>query len=160
MLASSVVGAKVAVVPVTAMLPAAVGLNEKVAVVTVAGSIGSLKVAVTAEESATPAAPLVGFVAVTMGGVVSGTAPVVKVHTRLLASGFPAKSLMPVVSVAVYSVMPASGAEGAKIAVAPDTVMLPATDGLIVKVPVVTVAGSTGSLKVASIAEEIDTPVA
>lgn len=101
-----------------------------------------------------------GVVALTVGGVVSGTAPVVNVQTRSLARGLPARSLMPVVRVAVYSVTPASGVECAKVTVVPETVMLPATVGLSRNVAAVTVAESIGSLKVAVIAEESDTPVA
>ena len=54
-------------------------LSKSVAVVTVNGSIGSLKVAVSALLTAIPVAPLAGLVAETDGGVGSGVAPVVKV---------------------------------------------------------------------------------
>ena len=87
--------------PETVMLPVTDGLSVNVAAVTVAESIGSLNVAVMADEIDTPVAPLIGLVAVTVGGVVSGTAPVVKVQTRGTNMAFPARSLMPVVSVAV-----------------------------------------------------------
>jgi hypothetical protein len=53
----------------------------KLALVMVSGSIGSLKLAVTRLLVATPVALARGVVELTMGGVVSGVAPVVKVHT-------------------------------------------------------------------------------
>jgi hypothetical protein len=45
----------------------------------VAGSIGSLKVAVTVAVVATPVAPLVGLTPVTVGGVVSDGPPVLNI---------------------------------------------------------------------------------
>src|ERR1043166_4308169 len=53
---------------------------------------------------ATPVAPLAGTVAVTMGRVVSRVAPVVKVQTKSVDSGLPARSVAAVVIVAVYVV--------------------------------------------------------
>ena len=47
------------------------------------------------------------------------TAPVVKVHTLLTASALPAKSLDPVVIVAVYTVLAARLAAGLKVTVTP-----------------------------------------
>ena len=54
--------------------------------------IGSLKVTMTLEPAATPVAPLVGTVAVIVGGVVSATT-VVKVQLDVAASALPARSL-------------------------------------------------------------------
>ena len=68
---------------------------------------------------ATPVAPLAGTVAVTIGRVVSRVAPVVKVQTKLAASALPAKSLAPVVTVAVYAVRGARALAGVKVAVTP-----------------------------------------
>ena len=51
--------------------------SSKVLALTVAASSASLKVAVTVVETGTAVAPLVGVVAVTVGGVVSGATPVV-----------------------------------------------------------------------------------
>ena len=67
---------------------------------------------------ATPLAPFAGFVVATVGGVLSAVAPVVNVHTKLLASTLPARSLPPVVIVAVYTVLAARELDGVKVAVA------------------------------------------
>jgi hypothetical protein len=83
-----------------------------VAAVIVKGSIGSLKVAVRFRPRGPSTLPPKGAVEVTFGGVVSGTAPVVKDHTRLLAIAFPARSRAPVVIVAVYAVLGASAFKG------------------------------------------------
>ena len=69
----------------------------------VKGSIDSLKVAATCWLRTTPMAPFAGSVELTVGAVVSGTVPVVKLHTLSTASALPARSLAPVVIVAVYS---------------------------------------------------------
>jgi hypothetical protein len=53
----------------------------KVVELIVAGFIASLKVILTARLMATPVAALTGMVETTVGGVVSGAAAVVKVHT-------------------------------------------------------------------------------
>ncbi len=74
--------------------------SSKVLAPIVAGSIASLKVAVTAAVVATPVAPSAGVVAVTVGGVVS-VETVVKLHTLGAASALPARSLTPTVTVAV-----------------------------------------------------------
>jgi hypothetical protein len=125
-------------------------------------AIASLNVAETAVLSATPVALLSGLREVTVGGVVSAPAPVVKVHTRLAASAFPATSVMAVVSVAVYVVPLARGADGVNVAIVPagfrDTV--PVTPPLKVNEAVVTVAEAIGSLNVAETAVLSATPVA
>jgi len=72
----------------------------KLAAVTVAGSTASLKVAVMFVLTGTLVAVSAGSVEVTVGAVLSA-APVVKFHVALAASALPAKSLIPVVSVAV-----------------------------------------------------------
>src|SRR5438477_96561 len=59
----------------------------------------------------TAAAALTGRVALTVGRVVSGAAPVVKVQTKSVGSGLPARSLAAVVIVAVYVVRGARTAE-------------------------------------------------
>ncbi len=63
------------------LLPLTVSFTVKVAVAIVNGSIASLKVAVTTLLVATPVARSSGIVEITVGAVVSGAAPVVKVHT-------------------------------------------------------------------------------
>jgi hypothetical protein len=75
----------VAVVPVTFTVPVTgvpplVVASVKLAVVSVELSIGSEKVADTEEFSVTPVALFAGEVADTVGGVVSGTGPVVNCH--------------------------------------------------------------------------------
>ena len=97
--------AKVTVAPLVVMLPVTVTLalfrKVKVEAVMVSGSTGSLKTAIKAEEGEVFAAPLAGVVALTVGRVVSGAAPVVKVQLKLVCNALPARSLMPVVKVAV-----------------------------------------------------------
>jgi hypothetical protein len=74
--------------------------------------------------------------------------------------GLPARSVIPVVSVAVYRVTPLSVVDGVKVALVPATAMVPGTEGLSVNVLALTVVELIASLKVAVIAEEIGTPVA
>ena len=64
--------------PETAVTPS---VRVKFVVVIVKGSISSLKVAEFFLLSATPPAPFTGSVSVTVGAVVSGAVPVVKVQT-------------------------------------------------------------------------------
>ena len=65
------------------------------------GSMASLKVAESVLPMGTPLAPLAGDVEVTVGAVALMDAPVVKVHTKLLAKALPNWSLAAVVIVAV-----------------------------------------------------------
>jgi hypothetical protein len=69
--------------------------------VTVAGSIASLKVAVMFVLTGTLVPVSAGSMEITVGAVPSTPAPVVKLHVALAANALPAKSLIPVVSVAV-----------------------------------------------------------
>src|SRR6185369_7304777 len=94
-------------------------VNLKLAVLVVAGSIASLKVALMVWLIATPAAALAGTVRVTVGAVVSWAAPVVKLQLISVASALPARSLAPVVTVAVYAVRGARVMAGVKVAVKP-----------------------------------------
>ena len=79
-----VVGAKLAVLPkyvtnpVTAVVPC---LKVKVVESIVAGFITLLKVALIIFVTGTLISPLFGSVDITLGGIVSGATPVVKVHT-------------------------------------------------------------------------------
>ena len=75
-------------------------VKVKVVVLIVAGFIGWLKVAVTTVLGQTLVAPLGGVTEITVGGT-HGLLPVVKVHTKLLASATPTSSVAPVVIVAV-----------------------------------------------------------
>jgi hypothetical protein len=77
-----------------------------------------------------------------------------------VAKALPVRLLMPVVSVAVYAVSPVNGIEGVKVMVAPVTANIPLTGGLSLNVPAVTVVALIGSLKVAVMADVMDTPVA
>ena len=110
MLVKGVLGgtANVTVTPLVVMLPVtglfALSLRVKVNAVTVVGLTGSLKVAVRAEDVDTFAAPSAGLVALTVGGVRSGAVPlesVEKVQLKLVARAFPARSVIPLVSVTV-----------------------------------------------------------
>ena len=75
-------------------------VKVKVVVLIVAGFIASLKVAVTTVLGQTPTAPASGVTEITVGGA-HGLVPVVKVHTKLVASAMPYTSMAPVVIVAV-----------------------------------------------------------
>jgi hypothetical protein len=131
-------------------------------VVIVAGSIASLKVALMFLLMGTPVAVSAGSVEVTVGGVTSVVVPVVKVHVWLAANALPARSLNPVVTVAVWRVLTARLPVGAKVAVLPTQVTAPATAvaPASVNVVAVQVAGSTASLKVAVSFRLVATPVA
>ena len=91
----------------------------------------------------------------TVAGVVSGIAPVVKLQTKLLASGLPAKSVAAVVIVAVKSVFGAKSLFGVNVAVVPAYVTVPGTTVLPgpcnKKLAVVMVVAFIASLKVAVI---------
>src|SRR2546429_20666 len=91
----------------------------KLAVVTVKGSIASLNVALMVWVIATSVAPLAGTVKLTVGGVVSGVTPVVKLKLKFAARPLLAKSLAPVVIVAVYAARGARALAGVKVAVTP-----------------------------------------
>ncbi len=122
----------VVMLPVTAVL--ALFRKVKVDAVTVSGSTGSLKTAVRAEDVAVFVALLTGVVALTVGRVVSGAAPVVKVQLKGASKALPARSLTPVVRVTVYIVEGASDADGVNIAVSPVTENVPLTAGEITRV--------------------------
>src|SRR6185369_4775570 len=91
----------------------------KLAVLIVRGSIASLKVALMVWLTGTAVAPSSGTVELTAGGVVSGVAPVVKLQPKLVESALPARSMAPVVTVAVYVVRDARSLAGVKVAVTP-----------------------------------------
>lgn len=155
-------GVNVAVLPLTLTRPLRAAPSDvfatvKLAVVRVAFVIASEKVADTEEFSATPVAPFAGDVADTVGGVVSGTGPVVKFQVKFAASVLPAESVAPVVMVAVCGVIAARGAEGAKVAELLVATTVPATGkpaGVIrVKVLVFSVGFSMTSEKVTVVAE-------
>src|SRR5260221_14384104 len=91
-------------------------VSVKVEALMVCGDIASLKVAWMAAVPPTPVAAGSGSVDATVGAVVSAVAPVVKVHAWPAASALPARSLAPVVMVAVNSGPAASAAVGRKVA--------------------------------------------
>jgi hypothetical protein len=80
----------------------------------VAEFMASLNVAETIVLTATTVAPFTGTVETTVGG-----GAVVKVHTKLAASGAPVGSFAPVVIVAVNKVLLARTAVGVNVAVVP-----------------------------------------
>ena len=98
--------------PVTALAPGPVSVNVVVLIVT--ASIGVLKVSEMIVLTPTPVAPFSGTVETTLGG-----AAVVKVHTKLAASGAPVGSFAPVVIAAVNKVPLARTAVGVNVAVVP-----------------------------------------
>src|SRR5947199_130089 len=91
----------------------------KVIGVVVKGSIASLKVAAIFWLIASPVAALAGTVKLTIGAVVSGVAPVVKLQTMLLAGALPARSLVPVRRSSDLVVLAARSLNGLKVAVTP-----------------------------------------
>src|SRR6185295_6330987 len=100
-----------------AMEPGAASVT--LTVVIVVGSIASLKVALIFWLKGTPVAPLTGSVALTVGAVVSGAAPVVKLQLKAAARVLPARSRATVVMVAVKVVLAARGLSGVNVAVVP-----------------------------------------
>jgi hypothetical protein len=86
-------------VPFTLVVPGPASV--KVNVLIVAGSMPVLKVALIVWLMFTPVAVSAGAVEVTVGAVVFEAVPVVKSQTKLLASALPARSLAPVVIVAI-----------------------------------------------------------
>jgi hypothetical protein len=92
-------------------------------VLIVDGSIASLKVALADWLIPTPVAAFAGTVKLTVGGVTSAAAPVVKVQgfgaKPPPASAFPARSVAPAVIVAVKVVLAARALVGVKVAMAP-----------------------------------------
>src|SRR5438477_10572080 len=93
-------GLRLPVTPAQVPVPVLFGSGSfslKVAVLIVKGSIASLKAAAMLPLMATPVAALAGTVALTVGRVVSGVSPVVKLQTKLLTNALPARSLTPVV---------------------------------------------------------------
>src|SRR3984957_14495965 len=120
----------------------------------VAGSIASLKVAVITVLGHTPLAPPAGDTETTVGG--GGDAhdvvPVVKVHTKLLASALPNGSLAPVVIVTEYTVLNARLPDGVKVKMVLDEswVTVPVTPGVTVKGVALMVAGAIACGKVAA----------
>jgi len=162
-------GLKVAVLPLTLNVPVTVAPSTalarvKLVVFSVELVIGSEKVAETDELSATAVAPLAGEVEDTVGGVVSGAAPVVKVQVKLLASGLPAMSSAAGVKVAVYCVLPARLFNGTNVAVLPLSETTPLTPappaaGLSVKLAVFSVDLIIASENVAEMVVFSPTPV-
>ena len=102
-------------VPATGVAPGPVRVN--VAPLIVAGFMAPLNVAEMVELTATAVAPFAGTVETTVGG--AAVVAVVKVHTKLAASGAPSGSFAPVVIVAVNTVLLARTTIGAKVAVLP-----------------------------------------
>jgi hypothetical protein len=122
--------------------------------------IVSLNVAFTVALAGTSGWLAAGFVEVTVGGVVSAVAPVVKVQTLLAARALFARSVTPAVMVAVYVVALASGADGSKVAVVPESVTVPETGEFpAITVNVAVLTDLTASLKVAVTSALTATPV-
>jgi hypothetical protein len=94
---------KVAVEPESPTVPetGAEPVSRKVLVVTVDALTSSEKVAWTAVVVAMPADPFAGITAATVGGIASGTGPVVNDQVYSEASGLPARSFTPAVTRAV-----------------------------------------------------------
>jgi hypothetical protein len=136
-------------VPNTTVAPC---FSVNVVELTVSGFKDLLKVALNALEIPTLVAPFAGTVEVTVGGVVSGAAPVVKLQTYGNAREFPARSMIPVESVAVKTEFAANALEGVNVAVTPEYPTAPVTavvPCLRVNVPEFTVKAFNTSLNVA-----------
>src|SRR5580765_161914 len=143
--------------------PPEVCVRVKVVFVSVALVIASEKVADTEELRATPVAASAGEMDETVGGVVSGTGPVVKLQVKSAASGLPAESSTPVVMVAVCCASAARGPEGVKVTELLVAVTVPATGKppwVSWKVLAFKVAFSMTSEKVAVMAEFAAMPIA
>ena len=78
----------------------------------VAGFIASLKVMFAVAFNPIPETPQLGAVATTVGGVVSGRDPVVKLHEKFEARALPERSFRPVPAVTVKVVLGVSVSEG------------------------------------------------
>lgn len=140
--------------------PPVVTISEKTPVaVTVAGFIASLNVAVILRLMGTLIAPLTGLVEITVGIV-----PVVKLHTKLFARAVPIASVAPVLIVAVYIELGASGVAGVKVAVVPEYVTVPVTEApagpMTVNEEVLIEVGFMALLNVAVIKDATGTAVA
>jgi hypothetical protein len=101
--------------------------NWKVLPLTVAGSIASLNLAVTAEMRLTPVAPVEGVRAITAGGVVSPVAEAAVVNDQVMLlliqlpdASFTRGSVEPPRTVAVYLVDTARGFDGRSVAMKVD----------------------------------------
>jgi hypothetical protein len=133
--------------------------------VIVAGSIALLKVAVMFALTASFVIPPTGLVETTVGAVVSGAVPVVKLHILLKANALPARSVAPVVIIASYVALESRVLVGVKVAITPvyaamHSTVAPVTSFDKVKVAVVSIAVFIFSLKVAVIILFGATPVA
>ena len=123
MAARLLAGLKAAVVPVYVTVPdtgVVPRFKVKVVVVIIDGSITSLKVAVMILFRATSVAAFAGSVEITVGGVTSAEAPVVKLQKKSLANALPDWSLTPSAPpliVYVYVVLAERLAAGVKVAV-------------------------------------------
>src|SRR5439155_25131625 len=93
--------------------------DQSVSGVMVTGAIASLKVAAMFAVMPTRVAVMGGTVALTVGRVVLGVAPVVKLQLKPVGSALPARSLAPVVIVAVKVALGARVLTGLKVAVTP-----------------------------------------
>jgi hypothetical protein len=163
LVARMVVGVNVAVVPAKMTVPptgVAPGPTKvKVVELMVAAFMASLNVAEIVVLMGTAVDPLTGTVEMTVGGKA-----VVKVHTKLAASGTPLGSFAPVVIVAVNKVPVARIVVGVNVAVVPAKVTLPATGvapgPVKINVAALIVAGFMPSLNVAEIVVLTATPEA
>jgi hypothetical protein len=139
--------------------------SVKLAVVTVNGRIGSLKLTVTSELVATPVSPASGLVALTVGAVTSAADPVVKLQSTALAKALWAESLTPVLIRATQVVPAGRSPDGVTVAVLPLTAKPTAPVTAVpaghanVKFSAVIVTASIGSLKLAVIEVLMRTPV-
>jgi hypothetical protein len=92
-----------------------------VALVSVSGLIGSLKLAVTSVFVAAPLAPAAGLIELTVGAVRSGATPVVKLQVNAVARLLPAASCALVPIRAEQFVLAGNTAAGVNVATLPLT---------------------------------------
>lgn len=157
-----IAGVNLAVLPLMLTVPLTTAPPEvmasvKVAIVSEEFVIASEKLADIEEFNAIPVAAFDGIVADTIGGVVSGAAPVVKFQLKSALSALPPESCTPVVIVAMYSVPDARATKGVKVAelllaVTVPAIAKPARDEIL-KVEGPNVVLSIASEKVTVIAE-------
>ena len=97
-------------------VPSVLFVTVKLLPLIVAAAMSSLKVALIFVLFGTFSAPAAGTVSTTVGRVVSPSAAVTKLHTKLLASAMPVVSCAAVVTVATHSVLGGSATLGVRVA--------------------------------------------
>ena len=161
-------GTNVAVEPLTLTVPLTtappVTRNVKLAVLTVEFVIASENTAEIEVFKGTPAEPIAGDPAKTVGGVVSGRAAVTKFQAKSDGIALPAASATPLAMVTTYSLLGSRANRGVNLAVFPiktivPSIIDPVADETTVKLPALTVELVIASENVAEIEVFTATPI-